>query len=428
MAKNTSPELRNLNIYTVFIRNFTENGTINALHTELDRIKFLGTDIICFLPFYPVGIENRKGKLGSPYAVKDHSKVDPALGTIEDFKRLVTEIHKRDMKVMIQIVLNHTSVDSKLKRKHPEWFYKKEDGSFGNRYGEWEDINDLDYNNLDLWVSQIKMMRYWAEIVDGFHCNFAPVIPLKFWRLARREISKIKPNFIWLAQSIENNFMRELRSLQIVAYSEAEMFQEFDIIDEYDVYDDFLAYLKGEVPLSYYIHAMNIQETIFPSNYVKAQFLENHDKERIPTFLQDIDNLVQWTAFKHLQKGAVLMSNGQEVAAVKRISLIDKDSINWQTGIDLSSFISRLSFIKKNYIPSVNVYHHMEAYNELDSVVMYYNDSIEKRIGVFNLKHQEGHIPVNAPDGEYENLINEEKIIIRNGTLDIQSTPCFFIY
>ena len=59
---------------------------------------------------------------------------------------------------------------------------------------------------------------------------------------------------------------------------------------------------------------------------------------------------------------------------------------------------------------------------------MYYNDSIEKRIGVFNLKHQEGHIPVNAPDGEYENLINEEKIIIRNGTLDIQSTPCFFIY
>ena len=329
---------------------------------------------------------------------------------------------------MIQIVLNHTSVDSKLKRKHPEWFYKKEDESFGNRYGEWEDIYDLDYNNLDLWVSQIKMMRYWAEIVDGFHCNFAPVIPLKFWRLARREISKIKPNFIWLAQSIENNFMRELRSLQIVAYSEAEMFQEFDIIDEYDVYDDFLAYLKGEVPLSYYIHAMNIQETIFPSNYVKAQFLENHDKERIPTFLQDIDNLVQWTAFKHLQKGAVLMSNGQEVAAVKRISLIDKDSINWQTGIDLSSFISRLSFIKKNYIPSVNVYHHMEAYNELDSVVMYYNDSIEKRIGVFNLKHQEGHIPVNAPDGEYENLINEEKIIIRNGTLDIRSTPCFFIY
>lgn len=60
MAKNTSPELRNLNIYTVFIRNFTENGTINALHTELDRIKFLGTDIICF--FTILSSRNRKPK------------------------------------------------------------------------------------------------------------------------------------------------------------------------------------------------------------------------------------------------------------------------------------------------------------------------------------------------------------------------------
>lgn len=427
MAKHTSPELRNLNIYTIFIRNFTETGTINAIHSELDRIKYLGTNVICFLPFYSTGEENRQGELGSPYAVKDHRKVDPRLGTLEDFKRLVDEIHKRDMKVMIQIVLNHTATDSKLKQKHPEWFYRKEDGSFGNRYGHWEDIIDLDYGHRDLWVSQIKMLRFWAEMVDGFHCNFAPIIPLRFWRLARREVNKIKPNFIWMAQGIEKNFIRELRSMQIVAYSDAEIYQEFDIADEYDVFDDFMGYIRGDAPLTQYIHALNMQETIFPSNYVKAQFLENHDKERIPTFLDDIDNLVQWIAFKHLQKGAVLMSNGQEVASNKRISLIDKDPINWQTGIDLSSFLARLSMIKKKYIPTVNVYHHIEAYDDLDSVVMYYTDAAEKRIGVFNLKHHEGSIPVNAPDGEYENLITQAKITIKNGKLPIRSTPCFFV-
>ena len=427
MAKQTPPEYRNQNIYTIFIRNFTEAGTINAIHSELDRIKYLGTDVICFLPFYPTGEENRKGQLGSPYAIKDHRQVDPSLGTIEDFKHLVREIHKREMKVMIQIVLNHTATDSSLKQKHPEWFFRKEDGSFGNRYGHWEDIIDLDYNNLDLWVSQIKMLRYWAEIVDGFHCNFAPVIPLKFWRLVRREMKKIKPNFMLMAQGIEHNFIRELRSLQIVAYSDAEIFQEFDIADEYDVYDDFMGYINGDFLLSQYIYALNMQETSFPSNYVKAQFLENHDKERIPTFLEDIDNLVQWTAFKHLQKGANLINNGQEVASNKRISLIDRDPINWQTGIDLSSFLARLSFIKHKYIPTVNVYHHLEAYNDLDSVVMYYTDEAEKRIGVFNLKHHEGKIPVNAPDGEYENLITEAKITIENGKLDINSTPCFFV-
>ena len=58
---------------------------------------------------------------------------------------------------------------------------------------------------------------------------------------------------------------------------------------------------------------------------------------------------------------------------------------------------------------------------------MYYTDAAEKRIGVFNLKHHDGSIPVNAPDGEYENLITQSKIIIENGKLNIESTPCFFV-
>lgn len=427
MAKHTSPELRKLNIYKLFIRNFTEMGTINAIHSELDRIKHLGTDVICFLPFYPTGQKQRKGSLGSPYAVKDHREVDPELGTIEDFKRLVIEIHKREMKVMIQVVLNHTSPDSPLMDDHPEWYYKKPDGSLGNRFGDWKDIVDLDYQNLDLWVYQIGMLREWAKIVDGFHCNFAPLLPLKFWRLARREIKKIKPHFIWMAEGIENKFIRELRSLQIVAYSDAELFQEFDITDEYDVYDDFMYYLAGEIPLSQYIHVLNMQEISFPSNYVKAQFLENHDKERIPIYLEDIDNLIQWTAFKHLQKGANILNNGQEVASNKRLSLIDKDPINWQTGINLSMFIARVSAIEKTHIPTVNVYYHLEAYDDLDTVVMYYTDAVEKRIGVFNLKHHDGQVPVNVPDGEYENLITQSTLKIEDGKINIKDTPCFFI-
>lgn len=428
MAKSTTPELRNLNIYNIFIRNFTETGTINAVHSELDRIKHLGTNVICFLPFYPTGKLNRKGQLGSPYAVKNHREIDSSIGTIEDFKYLVKEIHKREMKVMIQIVFNHTATDAPLRDLHPDWFYKQENGSLGNRYGHWKDIIDLDYNQLDLWVYQIDTLKYWAKMVDGFHCNFAPLIPIKFWRLARREVNKIKPHFIWMAQGIENKFTRVLRSLQIIAYSNAEIFQEFDIADEYDVYDDFMGYINGETSLSQYIHALNIQETIYPSNYVKAQFLENHDKKRIPTYLSDIDNLIQWTAFKFLQKGANLINNGQEVASNKQISLIDKDPINWQTGIDLSSFIAQLSFIKENYIPTVNVNYHLVAYNDTDSVVMYYTDAVEKRIGVFNLKHHLGNIPVNAPDGEYENLITQSKIKIEAGKLAIESTPCFFVF
>ena len=109
MAKDTPLAYRNLNIYSVFIRNFSEEGTFDEVTKELDRIKKLGTDIVWFMPFYPMGEKNKKGAVGSPYAIKDYRSIDESHGTMDDFKKLVDEIHKRDMKAMIDIVLNHTS-------------------------------------------------------------------------------------------------------------------------------------------------------------------------------------------------------------------------------------------------------------------------------------------------------------------------------
>ena len=108
MAKQTSVNLRKSVIYSVFVRNFTEEGTFNAVIPELDRLKELGTDIVWFLPMYPIGEVNRKGADGSPYAIKDYRSVDPNYGTIEEFETLIEEIHNRGMKAMIDIVYNHT--------------------------------------------------------------------------------------------------------------------------------------------------------------------------------------------------------------------------------------------------------------------------------------------------------------------------------
>lgn len=90
---------------------------------DLDRIKALGTDIIWFMPIHPIGVEGKKGSLGCPYANRDYREVNPAYGTMEDFRALVDEIHARGMKCMIDVVYNHTSPDSTLFREHPEWFY-----------------------------------------------------------------------------------------------------------------------------------------------------------------------------------------------------------------------------------------------------------------------------------------------------------------
>lgn len=427
MAKNTPLKWRKLNIYSIFTRNFSEKGTFDSIHSALDRIKYLGTDVIWFLPFYPIGEEKRKGNVGSPYAIQDFRAIDASHGSKEDFKLLVKEIHKRDMKVMIDIVYNHTAPDSVLAEEHPEWFYQKTDGSMGNRVGEWTDIIDLDYNNQDLWDYQIETLKEWAMIVDGFRCDVAPLVPLEFWKRARKEIETIKPNFIWLAETIERNFLEELRQEHVTAHSDSEIYQAFDLTYEYDVHQEFQEYLAGKIPLSTFVHALNLQDSTYPWNFIKMRFLENHDQERVVNALDDIEDLIQWTAFNYLQKGATLIYNGQEVASRHLPGLFEKDPINWNTGINLSNYMAHLARVKKEYVPEVNVRYHLKAFDELDTVVIYYEDKEEKRIGVFNLKHQEGNVPVNAPDDEYKNLLNNHPIEIIDGKLDLTDSPVFFI-
>ena len=137
MAQNTDPKLQNQIIYSIYVRVHTAEGTFDAVIPDLDRIKALGTDIIWFMPIHPIGVKGKKGSLGCPYANRDYRAVNPAYGTMEGFRHLCDEIHARGMKVMIDVVYNHTSPDSVLWETHPEFFYKRPDGTPGNHVGEW---------------------------------------------------------------------------------------------------------------------------------------------------------------------------------------------------------------------------------------------------------------------------------------------------
>ena len=150
MAKETSKTLRNDVIYSIYVRNYSEEGTFDAVRKDLNRIQQLGVDIIWLMPIHPIGKMHRKGTLGSPYAIQDYRAINPEFGTMEDFINLCDAIHERGMKVIIDVVYNHTSPDSYLAKNHPEWFYHKEDGTLGNRVGNWWDVVDLDYSHQEL--------------------------------------------------------------------------------------------------------------------------------------------------------------------------------------------------------------------------------------------------------------------------------------
>ena len=191
--RNTSTDLRRQTMYSVFVRNHTEEGTFAALEKDLDRIRALGTDVIWLMPIHPIGQKERKGDLGSPYAIADYRKINPEFGTMEDFEHLVREIHRRDMKCIIDVVYNHTSPDSWLVENHPEWFYRKPDGKMGNKTAEWTDIVDLDYSHPELWDYQIETLCFWANYIDGFRCDVAPLVPMDFWLEARAAVEQVRP-------------------------------------------------------------------------------------------------------------------------------------------------------------------------------------------------------------------------------------------
>ena len=177
MAVHTDPHLQNQVIYSIYVRNHTEEGTFRAVIGDLDRIRALGTDIIWLMPIHPIGVKGKKGSLGCPYANRDYRSVNPAYGTMDDFRALVDAIHARGMKCMIDVVYNHTSPDSVLYAAHPEFFYHGKDGKPGNKMGDWADVIDLDYENRALWEYLTDTLVMWAGLVDGFRCDVGSFVP-----------------------------------------------------------------------------------------------------------------------------------------------------------------------------------------------------------------------------------------------------------
>lgn len=426
MARNTKTNLRNQVMYSVYVRNYSEEGTFGAVERDLDRIKELGVDIIWFMPIHPVGEKAKKGELGSPYANKDYRAINPEFGTMEDFKSLVSAIHEKGMKCIIDVVYNHTSPDSWLVENHPEFFYRKADGTMGNHVGDWTDIVDLDYNNKELWDYQIESLKMWAGIVDGFRCDVAPLIPIEFWLRARKEVAEVNPDCIWLSESIEPEFITYMRSEGLIAHSDCEVYQAFDICYDYDIYKIFRNYVAGKCLLSAYTDRVNLQEAIYPVNYVKLRYLENHDQDRAASFIKNKKALENWTAFVYFQKGMTLLYNGQETADANLPDLFNKDVVNWNTGVDLSELMKKLYELKKNPIFTNSTYS-IKAYDEEDIAVAVHESKAGKMIGIFSFKGKEADVKVDLPDGIYMNLIDGEKVQVTAGKLYCAGKPVIII-
>jgi glycosidase len=201
-AQSCPQWLRDGVIYEIFPRHFSVAGNFNGITARLDELKNLGVNILWLMPIHPIGTKFRKGDFGSPYSIRDYYAINPDYGTKDDFKKLIAEAHKRDLKVIMDIVANHTAWDSVM-MAHPEFYKHDNNGKIIPPVPEWTDVAGLNYSSPQLRQYMLDMLKYWLKEcdVDGFRCDVAYMVPTDFWEQARIELKKLKPDIMFLAEA-----------------------------------------------------------------------------------------------------------------------------------------------------------------------------------------------------------------------------------
>ena len=426
MARKTDTDLQKQVIYSVYVRAHTEEGSFLSVIPDLDRIRALGTDIVWLMPIHPIGVKGKKGSLGCPYANRDYRAVNPEYGTMEEFRTLVDEIHRRGMKCIIDVVYNHTSPDAVLLEEHPEFYYRDASGKTGNKIGDWADVIDLDYNVPGLWDYQIETLMSWAKIVDGFRCDVASFVPVSFWNMARSFVEKVRPGCIWLAETVHQSFGNLARREGFYCDRDTEDFEAFDLEYEYDIRESFDRYLNGEVVLSHWLDLLNFQEAVYPANYNKMRFLENHDQPRICSRVASESDRDNYTAMLFFLKGTTLLYAGQEFSCTHTPSLFEKEVFP-RDGRDISAYIRKLSDLKHTVLDADDAFE-AKSDDEHDIAILLRQSGRKKKLGIFSLKSTCAELEVPASDGVYENLIDGEKLSVVGGKLLCEGKPAIFCW
>jgi glycosidase len=425
MAIDTPASSRNLVIYEIYVRNHGPNGNFADVAADLARIRDLGVDYIWFMPIYPIGAVQRKGSLGSPYSIRDYREVNPEYGSKEEFRQLCQYAQALGLKVMIDVVYNHTAHDSHLIEPHPEWYHQDENGRPVTTVPEWWDVIDLVYDDKALWEYQIETLKQWVQLgVDGFRCDVASIVPLEFWQEARAAVAEVKPNVLWLAESVHSRFIFDRRRNGLSGHSDGEIHQAFDLSYDYDLWPVWEKAVRDETAVPLYLSLLTYQQAIYPAHTVKMRCVENHDQPRIMKAAPSRAQALAWTAFQAFNEGAFLIYAGQESENEHTPNLFDIDKIRWGD-YSLQPFLTRLCRLKKDPIQQTGQFTLLTAE---PAIAAHWQADKGGLFGAFNVSGVVDVMLTPLPDGEYQNLLSDSLITVRDGEMAVPETAVILRY
>jgi len=317
-ARPSAAWIRDGVIYEIFPRDFSPGGNLAGVTAQLDRLQQLGVTILWLMPIHPIGELHRKGPFGSPYAVRDYAAINPQYGMPADLHALVRAAHQHGMKLIIDMVANHTSWDSVMMRDQD--FYKHENGRILSPEPDWDDVAQLDYDNPRLRQYMIAMLSKWVRDfdLDGFRCDAAAYVPTSFWEEARAALEQVKPDIIMLAEADQADLM----------------VHAFDVDYDWALHGTLEQVIHGTAPASELTTTWRRESAHFPRGALHMRFSDNHDQRRAITRFGERAALAA-SALMFTLDGVPMLYNGMEVGDASESTdpaLFERVPIYWESG------------------------------------------------------------------------------------------------
>lgn len=399
------------NIYEVNVRQYSPEGTFKAFEKSLPRLKEMGVEILWFMPITPISQVDRKGVLGSYYAVADYTAVNPEFGTMDDWKQLVNKAHELGFKVITDWVANHTGADNRWLQSNPDFFVKDKEGKIAFAF-DWSDTRDLNYWNPLLHDSMINAMKFWITEtkIDGFRCDVAPEVPRSFWQHCITELKTLKPDIFLLAEG------------DVAWVHDAGFHASYG----WDGFAKMKKVAAGEASARILDTVLRKLDESYPPNFIKMNFTSNHDenswnKADYATMPGEVH--APFAVLSQTWKNTLpLIYSGQEEPVLDSISFFYKNPIKFDK-FQRAPFYKTLLTLRKNN-PALAVdaaYNKLESNND-DAIYAFTREKAGKKVlVVLNLSNKPqtatltGNIAGEAQNvfaGKQETLTNKQSFVL----------------
>ncbi|BDU50172.1 alpha-amylase family glycosyl hydrolase [Haliovirga abyssi] len=404
-------------------------GSMEKWIEHFDRIKEMNFNWIYINPFHSPGFS------GSDYAVKDYNLYHPLFVTGEmdfsdlhgqkekgDFllEKVCNEAEKKGMKIMMDLVINHTAIDSPLTKEHPEWYMKNSDGSIknpgamdGNNWIEWGDLaqidNEYSIDKDNLWEYWLDMILKYAKLgVRGFRCDAAYHIPRNLWEYLISNVKSKYPDSVFIAETLG------CTPKQLINTADAGFDFVMNSFKWWDLKADYFLKDYGE----------------WADKYPSLTFPENHDTERYSKEINGNKDL----AIAKYALGAYFCSSiaitiGFEFGFERKIDVVQTNP-SWMEDkkYDISKEISRINQIKSEYdiLQEDNIIE--PIYFKNHNIFAFTKESLDKSEKILVMINNDGeHINTIYYNGLY-NLMGGEKVIDISHGHRMENIPDNFEY